>query len=386
MGRGAFALLLSLALTACAGIIPAAPERASLPQPAEPQAPPPETSPDVPVSGNAASQGVRPGPAVTSLAIERDQAARALAAFRISCPSIVNREERTGLTAASDWIEPCRAAERWSGDETRFFAEHFRAIEVGSGRAFATGYYEPEISAARERRSGYDWPVYRLPDDVPEACSGDCGASPQSLTRAAIESGALAGQGLEIAWARDLVDLYFLQVQGSGILRLPDGGTMRIGYAGNNGYSYTSIGRLMRERGLLANGQTTAEGIADWLRENPERGRAIMQENPRYIFFTELDGPGPLGSLGRPVTPRATVAADPDFVPLGAPVFLDLEHDVADGLWVAQDTGSAIRGANRFDTFWGAGDDAFRIASGMASRGQAYILIPTASAARLRAD
>ncbi|MEM8694436.1 MAG: MltA domain-containing protein [Pseudomonadota bacterium] len=289
------------------------------------------------------------------------------------------------MTAAEDWIEPCRAAASWRGDAEGFFVEYFRAVAVGSGRAFATGYYEPEIAAARGQRRGYRWPVYAMPDAVPPPCTDECGDTPV-LTRAAIENGALDGQGLAIAWARDLVDLYFLQVQGSGILRLPDGDTMRIGYAGNNGYPYTSIGRLMRDRGLLEDGQTTAEGIAVWLRDNPERGREIMQENRRYIFFTEVNGPGPLGSLGRPVTPRGTVAADPDFVPLGAPVFLDLEHDVADGLWIAQDTGSAIRGPNRFDTFWGAGEDAYAIASGMASRGQAYILIPSAAAARLRAD
>ncbi|MEO1167302.1 MAG: MltA domain-containing protein [Pseudomonadota bacterium] len=385
--RSAGALLLLSALTACAGIIPPAAERASRPPPETiPQTPEtPPTVPAPPTAANALGQGVRSGPSVASLDIGRQQAERALATFRISCPSLLNREEQTGLTVAFDWVAPCEAASSWRDDPEDFFAEYFRTVEVGSGQAFATGYYEPEIAAARERRDGYEWPVYALPDDIPQSCAPECGED-SSLTRAAIENGALEGQGLAIAWARDLVDLYFLQVQGSGILRLPDGDAMRIGYAGNNGYPYTSIGRLMRERGLLGDGQTTAEGIATWLRENPDRGREIMQENRRYIFFTEVNGPGPLGSLGRPVTPRATVAADPDFVPLGAPVFLDLEHDVADGLWIAQDTGSAIRGANRFDTFWGAGDEAYAIASGMASRGQAYILIPAVSAARFRAD
>lgn len=387
--RSAGALLLLSALTACAGIIPPAAERASRPPP-ETIPPTPETSPAVPApptAANALGQGVRSGPSVASLDIGRQQAERALTTFRISCPSVLNRDEQTGLTVASDWIAPCEAASSWRGDPEDFFAEYFRTVEVGSGQAFATGYYEPEIAAARDRRDGYPWPIYSPPEETAGLiCTADCGTAPQPLSRASIENGELEGLGLEIAWARDLVDLYFLQVQGSGILRLPNGDTMRIGYAGNNGYPYTSIGRLMRDSGLLGDGQTTAEGIATWLRENPEQGRGIMQENRRYIFFTELDGPGPLGSLGRPVTPRGTVAADPDFVPLGAPVFLDLEHDVADGLWIAQDTGSAIRGANRFDTFWGAGDEAYAIASGMASRGQAYILIPAVSAARLRAD
>jgi len=388
--RSAIALLLSLSVAACAGIIPDAVEQTSdrpIPAPPSPLPSPPEDVTTAPSGDNAIGQGVAAGPSVSALDIDDDQAARALTAFRISCPSLLRRDDPTGLTLTSDWAEACNAAHSWRDDPAEFFVDHFRAVQVGSGQAFATGYYEPEIDGARSRNPDYAWPIYSLPETIPSpACTNDCGDDRPPLSRGSIEEGELAGRGLEIAWARDLVDLYFLQVQGSGILRLPDGETMRIGYAGNNGYPYTSIGRLMRDQGLLAAGQTTAEGIAAWLRENPERGRAIMQSNRRYIFFNELTGAGPLGSLGRPVTPRATVAADPAFVPLGAPVFLDLEHDVADGLWIAQDTGSAIRGANRFDTFWGAGEAAYAIASGMASRGQAYVLIPNASAARLRAD
>jgi membrane-bound lytic murein transglycosylase A len=395
LGRSAAALLLALSVTACAGIIPASPDRASRPVPVEPASPPPTVAAPAPAPApqpapageNALSERVRPGPSVAALNIPANRAEQALGAFRISCPVLLNRADPSGLTAAIDWQEPCEAASRWRDDPAEFFADHFRTVQIGTGEAFATGYYEPEIEASRERDREFRWPIYALPDNRPVvSCGENCGAEPLPLSRASIENGELDGRNLEIAWARDLVDLYFLQVQGSGILRLPDGGTMRIGYAGNNGYPYTSIGRLMRERGLLGSGQTTAEGIASWLRDNPDEGRAIMQANRRYIFFAELSGAGPLGSLGRPVTPRATVAADPAYVPLGAPVFLDLEHDVADGLWIAQDTGSAIRGANRFDTFWGAGDAAYAIASGMASRGQAYILIPNAAAARLRAD
>ncbi len=398
--RGAFAPLLTLSLAACGGIIPRAETpsgetatRSTRPiPPSNLPTPPFDYALPVPPRENALGQGFRPGPAVVSLGIGRDQAERALAAFRISCPSIVRRQDLSGLTTALDWTAPCRAAEDWRGDPVRFFTENFRAVEVGSGEAFATGYYEPEIAAARTRQPGYPWPIYGRPGDLltrreqtnllPAYRLVD-GREQPYFDRAAIENGALAGQGLEIGWARDLVDLYFLQVQGSGLLREPDGSTRRIGYAANNGYPYVSIGRIMLDRGLLDSGQATAEGIAVWLREHPEQGRAIMQENRRYIFFQPLDTSAPLGSLGRPVTPRATVAADPAYVPLGAPVFLDMEHDVADGLWVAQDTGGAIRGANRFDTFWGSGSEAYQIASGMASRGRAYILIPAEAAARL---
>ena len=128
------------------------------------------------------------------------------------------------------------------------------------------------------------------------------------------------------------------------------------------------------------------QAIVDWMRANPEQGRALMRENLSYIFFKELTGPGPLGALGLPVTPRATVATDPLFVPLGAPVFLTLDRPEANGLWVAQDTGGAIKGPNRFDTFWGAGAEATRIAGGMSASGEALVLLPKGSAARALAQ
>ena len=148
---------------------------------------------------------------------------------------------------------------------------------------------------------------------------------------------------------------------------------------------YVAIGRLLRERGILPPGGAGMAAILAWMRAQPDGGRALMRENPSYIFFRELTGPGPLGALNLPVTPRVTVAADPLFVPLGAPVFLDLDRDEADGLWVAQDTGGAIKGANRFDAFWGAGAEAERIAGGMSASGSALVLLPRGSVARIEA-
>jgi len=126
------------------------------------------------------------------------------------------------------------------------------------------------------------------------------------------------------------------------------------------------------------------QGIMQYLRENPVEGRKLMQANESWVFFQELTGDGPLGALGVPVRPRSSVAADPNFVPLGAPVWLDLDRAEADGLWIAQDTGGAIKGANRFDTFWGAGEEARRIAGGMSGRGQALLLLPKGTLARLQ--
>jgi membrane-bound lytic murein transglycosylase A len=161
---------------------------------------------------------------------------------------------------------------------------------------------------------------------------------------------------------------------------------MRIGYADQNGREYVAIGRQLRERGILPPGGANMQAIKAWMRQNPDQGRELMRENLSYIFFRELTGPGPLGALNVPVSPRATVAADPKFVPLGAPVFLALDRPEAYGFWVAQDTGGAIKGANRFDTYWGHGAEATQTAGGMAANGVALILVPKGTASVARAQ
>ncbi len=350
----------------------------------------------------ALGTGIAAGPDMATLDLSQSKAVAALQSFRTSCPSLVRREDNSGLTQGADWQLSCEAAKGWpANDALRFFTSYFETVQVGDGAAFATGYFEPQIRGSRIKNKNYQVPVYRRPANLLDV---DLGLFSEELKdkrirgkvdgtklvpfedRAAIDDGALAGQGLEIAWAQDYIDLFFLQIQGSGRLALPDGSIMRIGYAGQNGRDYTGIGRVMRERGLLADGKTNMQGIVEWLRANPDQGMRIMRENMSYIFFTELTGPGPLGAMGHPVVARTSVAADRMFVPLGAPVYLDMEHDIADGLWVAQDSGGAIKGANRFDTFWGAGEEAAQIAGGMSSRGQALIFLPKGTLSRLFAS
>lgn len=385
------AVLVALASCAPKTVSPT-PAPVSAPEPAPVQVEPPKPL-------NAAALGVRPGTALPP--ISEEAAVRALGAFRISCPALVKRTDASGLTAPDDWSPLCEEAATGVApeDAAAWFRSHFVPVEVGDGKAFVTGYYEPEIRGSRTRQPGYEVPIYRRPPDLVEvdAAAAEAAGTPRRgrlengvvvpyYERAEIEDGALAGRGLELAWAADAIELFFLQIQGSGRLRLPDGSVMRIGYATQNGREYVGIGRLMKERGLFGTGPTSMQGIVAWLRANPEEGRALMRENKSYIFFKELTGPGPLGALGLPVTGRGSVAADPKFVPLGAPVFLELDRPEASGLWVAQDTGGAIRGANRFDTFWGAGEDAARIAGGMQGRGRALILLPRSAAARLGAS
>lgn len=364
---------------------------------------PPAEAPPPPAPTNALSAGLRPGPAFASLPVGRGDAAAALASFRESCPRLLAREDASGLTSRSDWEPACTAARGWPGEAGAFFERYFETVRVGEGSAFATGYYEPEIAGSRTRLPGYDVPVYGLPPDLERGWPDEVPLAERTgrpplgrrdaagrfvpyYERAEIVAGALAGRGLEIAWAADPIEFFFLQIQGSGRLRGPSGEIMRIGYAGQNGREYVGIGKVMRERGLIGEGTpypTSMQGIMAWLRANPAAGAALMNENKSWVFFRELTGDGPLGALGVPVRRESSVAADPAYVPLGAPVFLDLDRAEADGLWIAQDTGGAIKGANRFDTFWGAGEDARAIAGGMSARGTALLLLPKGTLERL---
>lgn len=392
---------LATALAACGSIIPST----GGPGSSRPPVRPGPTPPTPPPPQNALVLGVRAGPPLSSLPIGRADAASALASFRESCPRVTSRTDGSGLTRPEDWRAACTAAANWSGAPALFFATHFETARVGDGQAYATGYYEPEIAGSRKALPGYAAPVYAMPADLVRARPGDAppladgrmplgrydasGVFMPYYDRAQIEDGALGGKGLEIAWVADPVEFFFLQVQGSGRLVAPDGSVMRIGYAGQNGLPYTGIGGLMRERGLVGTGPGqypgSMQGIMQYLREHPEEGRALMNENRSWVFFKPLTGDGPLGALNVPVRAGNSVAADPRFVPLGAPVWLDLDRAEATGMWIAQDTGGAIKGANRFDTFWGAGQRARTIAGGMSGRGSALLFLPRGTLARLGA-
>ncbi|HWV13519.1 MAG TPA: murein transglycosylase A [Sphingobium sp.] len=402
----------ALLLSACAGgVIPPgatgpAPSRpsggsdvAAQPIPATARPTLPVATPSAPTanSDNALTAGITRGPDLASLITPGERSRKALEAFRISCPSLMKRTDQSGLTQGSDWNSACAAASSWpEASANEFFSRYFEAVQVGPGTAFVTGYYEPEISGSRVRQAGYEVPIYRRPPDLIDVNLGLFSDSLKGKTirgkvqgsnfvpfeeRAQIVAGSLAGRGLELAWAADPVEFFFLQVQGSGRLLLPDGGVMRIGYDGQNGRDYTGIGKLMKDRGLIQAG--SMQDIMAWLRANPAEGAQIMNENKSFVFFKELTGSGPVGALGVPVTAEATVAADPRYVPLGAPVLLSMDRAEPNGVWIAQDTGGAIKGANRFDSFWGAGTRAREIAGGMSARGSALILLPIGSAARL---
>jgi membrane-bound lytic murein transglycosylase A len=341
--------------------------------------PPPRVAPGI--SYTPVSFGDLPG-------WSADDPRSALAAFLRSCTrwQRYDRNRPVGpeaitMTAAA-WHGTCSKAERvapYDANATReFFEKNFTAHSIsnsGQSTGVITGYYEPELRGSRVRTSRYRYPLYRLPPEP----RGD-GRHP---SRAQIEGGALAGRGLELLWVDDPVDLFFLHIQGSGRVLLEDGTAIRVGYGGQNGHGYVSIGRLLLDRGAFVDGGASMQSIKAWLRLNPDKADAVMNENPSYVFFRLIDGDGPIGAQGVVLSPQRSLAIDPAFVPLGAPVWLDtvepLEPNVPmRRLMVAQDTGGAIKGANRADLFWGTGEAAGDSAGRMYRQGRLIVLLPRA--------
>ncbi|SFJ69549.1 murein transglycosylase A [Jannaschia pohangensis] len=243
-------------------------------------------------------------------------------------------------------------------DGRSFFEAHF--TPSGPINGHFTGYYEPELSGSRVRTPSHPVPLHTMPPGGVSAPRAELDAQ-------------LVGQ--EIAWVRDEVDRFFLQVQGSGRLRLPDGATLRVGYAGSNGHPYRSIGKLLIERGVFGP-DITAEALKVWLREDVDRGRAVMAENPSYVFFAErptAPDAGPMGTLCE-VTQGRSIAVDPDHTPLGTPVWIAVDGIAR--LVIAQDTGSAIKGAGRADLFFGTGKGAGQAAGRLNHPGAFIPLVP----------
>ncbi|MGJ8621810.1 MAG: murein transglycosylase A [Yoonia sp.] len=260
-----------------------------------------------------------------------------------------------------------------------FFEAHFQPVLITDGApALFTGYYEPELDAALVPSDAHPYPLYAVPPDLTDA-------SPY-FTRQEIDAeGALTGRGLEIAWLADPVDVFFLQVQGSGRLRLPDGTTKRVGFGAKNGHPYTSIGKTLIALGVIDADAISPAAIRAWVHDNGKAGRAMLYENASYVFFRELTDlaakDGPIGALGLSVTAGRTIAVDPAMTQLGLPVWLEKGGDEPlHRLMVAQDVGGAIKGAQRADIFYGTGDQAGTQAGRVKDVGRMVVLMPHATA------
>ena len=285
-----------------------------------------------------------------------------------------------------DWQALCHGAETLpSGDDAaarHFFETGFEPLAVsdyGAAEGLFTGYFEIELHGSRRRHGRYQTPIYRKPPDR--------GSKPLP-TRAEIEDGALAGRGLELLWVDDPVDAFFLQIQGSGRVRLRSGRTIRIGYAGQNGRSYVPVGRLLIERGMIPRQQLTMASIRAWMRQHPAAGAALRREDASYVFFREIRGDGPIGAEGAVLTAERSLAVDRALIALGTPIWLDAKERFAHTedlrrLVVAQDTGGAIKGPVRGDVFWGTGNAAGTRAGEMNAIGRYYLLLPRLVARRL---
>ena len=281
--------------------------------------------------------------------------------------------ETCGDMKDGDWPAVCAVAAKQS-DPRQFFETFFRPVLITDETdPLFTGYYEPELVGSRFETGRYKFPLYRRPDDVPEG---------QWLSRREIEtSGVLEDRGLEIAWLESPVEKFFLQIQGSGRIKLIDGTRLRVGYGGKNGHPYRSVGKELVRRGIFEDHQVSAQVIRNWVDENPIKGAALLHHNPSYVFFREVTqvpaDKGPLGAMNRSITGGRSIAVDPAYVPLGAPVWLEKDGKrPIRRLMIAQDTGSAVKGAQRADIFYGTGTKAGRTAGRIRDGGRMVLLLP----------
>ena len=311
---------------------------------------------------------------------------------------------------AADWRPACKALGRVDGRDAstaRSFFERFFAPFAASNHddpvGHFTGYYEASIQAARKRGGPYQTPIYARPPELVMVNVSDFRESPQPrrlagrvvggrlrpyATRAEIAAGALAKRGLELFWASDPIDVFFAEIQGSGRVVLPNGKTVRIGYAAQNGHVYTAIGRELLADGEITREEMSMQAIRRWLEAHPAEAQEMMNRNASFVFFSKSGKDGALGSQGVVLTPERSIAVDPYFIPLSTPIFVDTEVPVPGKpgqtepwrrLVIAQDTGGAIRGPVRGDIFFGAGERATEVAGRQRGTGRYFLLLPRAA-------
>lgn len=294
---------------------------------------------------------------------ETDDPLPAVESFRATCDLLDGPEWNPICALAADIRTPDQARD--------FFELLFRPVIVGTPPALFTGYYEPELDGSPVRTPRFAWPIYRRPPDLRDG--------QVYHSRSQIEGGALRGRGLEIAWLDDPVEAYFLQVQGSGRIRMTDGTVLRVGYAGRNGHEYRSVGKEMIRRGTHTFDQVSAQEIRAYVRN--VAGTQLLNVNPSYVFFRKIDtltaDMGPIGAMGRSITPMRSVAIDPAFTPLGVPLWIEKDgRDPIRSVMIAQDTGGAIKGPQRADIFYGTGDLAGDLAGTVKDGGRMVMLLP----------
>ena len=337
-----------------------------------------------------------------------DRIEAAWPAFLIGCRALTIRPASQAI-----WQAPCAEAASLDGANRAairaYFENNFSVYRISAaadgGTGLVTGYYEPLLAGSRTATEQYRAPLYGVPEDLfivdlvslyPELKDKrlrgriDGRRVVPYWARADIERGNVVAADKAIAFVAEPVDAFFLQIQGSGRIRLDDGSTMRVGYADQNGHPFRSIARVLIDRGELAPERASKQAIEAWGRAHPNELPALLDENPSYVFFREIPPPapgtldaaidGPIGSLGVPLLAKRTIAIDARFVPLGAPVYLSTTYPLSprplERLVMAQDTGGAIRGPVRADFFWGFGDAAGQEAGRMRQDGRLWLIWP----------
>ncbi len=310
------------------------------------------------------------------------------------------------LRSQTPWQSVCSLAQTVPQNPSnsalvKFFEENFVPYQVfnpdGSNNGMITGYYEPLLSGSRTQTTRYRYPLYKVPEDLITVDLGDVYPELKNkrlrgrlegnrvvpyLERGGIDHPTQPLKNKELVWVEDPIESFFLHIQGSGRVQFEDGTSMRVGYADQNGHPFRSLGRLLMDKGELTLAQTSMQGIKTWARANPYKVTEFLNGNPSFVFFKELpsDLPGPIGTLGVPLTAERSIAVDSRVIPLGSPVFLATTYPSSkkplNRLMLAQDTGGAINGAVRADFFWGFGDAAGKQAGIMKQQGQMWVLLP----------
>ncbi len=397
-------LLLALVLVACAG-------QKAKPEPAKQPGPPAGQAPiQIPLDTTKPGETIKAPEAVNYYDLLRvaswddmdgftqDDLTKSWGAWLQSCSTLKNKQP---------WQAACEAASALNNPNNEtiqgYFKQHFMPYRATNADAtdsgLITGYYQPLLKGSRSQTSVYRYPLYSKPDDLitvelgslyPELANKRVrGRLTENkvvpyYNRSEIDTEQSPLRGKELIWVDDIIDLFFLQIQGSGIVQLENGEQVAVGYADQNGQAYQSIGRVLIDRGELTIDKASMQGIKDWARKNLDKLHDLLNSNPSYVFFRELPVglSGPLGALGVPLAAERSVAIDPLYVPLGAPIFLSTTYPNTSKplqrLMLAQDTGGAIKGGVRADFFWGAGLEAGRQAGAMKQQGKMWVLLPKA--------
>ncbi|MBK8321362.1 MAG: MltA domain-containing protein [Betaproteobacteria bacterium] len=409
--RYALAILLAALLSACATpapeprkadlpscppaekpVCPAPPTVAVAPSPSPSPAPEPAPIPEVEYRGRLQQVAWADLPDWG-----RETLRESLVAFSRGCAELAKLDAWKVACAAAASVPPSANEREVAAFFTANFDPHqvINADETTAG--IVTGYYEPLLRGSRHRTATYRYPIYAVPQDlvvidlatvypdlkhkrlrgrldgnrvVPYYARGDIDREDTPL------------KGLEIAWVDDPIELFFLHIQGSGQVRFENGESLRVGYAEQNGHPFRSVARLLIQKRELPAERTSLQGMKDWARRHPKKVKQYLDANPSYVFFKVLESnlPGPIGSLGVPLTAERSIAVDPRVIPLGVPVYLATTFPGSprplNRLMVAQDTGGAINGGVRADFFWGFGDEAGALAGRMKQSGRLWVLLP----------